>query len=58
MDVVEFRCCCPYGECYVWAEAPSAVGECAEAAGEFVVCCFGFAGEFVSEFAEDVAGAG
>lgn len=58
MDVVESRCCCPCGECYVWAEAPSAVGECAEAAGELVVLVFGFAGEFVSEFGEDVTGAG
>lgn len=57
-DVVEFCCCCPCWECHVWAEAPSAVGEGAEAAGEAVVCCFGFAGEFVSEFGEDVAGAG
>lgn len=58
MDVVEFCGRCPCWECYVWAEAPSAVGECAEAVGEAVGCCFGFACEFVSEFGEDVAGAG
>lgn len=58
VDVVDFRGCCPCGECHVWAEAPSAVGERAEAADEVVVCVFGFAGEFASEFGEDVAGAG
>ena len=55
VDVVGFRGCCPCGECRVWAEAPSAVGECAEAADEVVVCVFGFSGELFSEFGEDVA---
>lgn len=57
-DVVEFCCCGPCWQCRVWAEAPSAVGECAETAGEVVVCVFGFGGELFSEFGEDVSGAG
>ena len=56
--VMDFCGCCPCGECHVGAEAPSAVGERAEAADEVVVCVFGFAGEFASEFGEDVTGAG
>lgn len=58
VDVVEFRCRRPCGQCQVGAEAPSAVGECAEAAGELVACVFGFCGELFSGFAEDVAGSG
>lgn len=57
-DVVEFCCCRPCGECHVWAEAPSAVGERAETAGEVVIRCFGLACELVSKLGEDVAGAG
>lgn len=56
-DVVDSCRCGPCGECHVWAEAPSAVGERAETADGFVACVFGFAGEFASEFGEDVAGA-
>lgn len=53
-----FRCYRPCGECQVWAEAPSAVGERTEAAGEVVVRCFGLACELFSKLGEDVAGAG
>ena len=56
-DVGGFRCYRPCGECHVWAEAPSAVGERAEAAGDVVVRCFGLACELVSKLGEDVAGA-
>lgn len=57
-DVVDFRGRSPCGECCVGAEAPSAVGEGAEAADGVVVCVFGFACELASEFGEDVAGSG
>lgn len=57
-DAVDLRYRSPYGECRVGAEAPSAVGERAEAVYEVVVCVFGFGGELFSEFGEDVTGAG
>ena len=57
-DVVDLRHGNPCRECHVGGEAPSAVGERAKAADDGVVCVFGFAGEFVPEFGEDVAGAG
>lgn len=58
VDVVEFCCCRPCGECRVWAEAPSAVGECAEAAGEVVGLVFGFCGDLFPDLGECVSGAG
>lgn len=56
--VVEFRCGCPCGECHVWAEAPSAVGEFSETGGQVVGLVFSFGCDLFSELGEDVAGAG